>query len=134
MELTTVRASDFMTTKVVTLTPEMDVLDAMRLFAGHRISGAPVLDRHGKVVGMLTERDCLKTVVVASYHGERGCGSVSGFMSREVHAVDADTSLLDLADLFVKQKYRSYPVLKDNRLLGVVSRQDVVRAVLERAS
>lgn len=133
MALTTIMAKDFMTTEIVTLAPEMDVLDAMRVLAVNRISGAPVLDTQGNLVGMLTERDCLRTVVVASYHGERSHGPVQEFMSREVQSVDADTSLLDLADLFVSKPYRSYPVLRDNRLLGVISRQDVIRAILELA-
>lgn len=133
MALRTITAKDFMTTEIVTLTPRMDVLDAMRMLADHRISGAPVVDTQGNVVGMLTERDCLRTVVVASYHGERSHGPVKEFMSRDVHSVNADTSLLDLADLFVKIQYRSYPVLKDNRLLGVISRQDVIRAILDSA-
>lgn len=133
MALRTVTAKDFMTTSIVTLAPRMDLLDAMRVLAEHRISGAPVVDAQGNLVGMLTERDCLRTVVVASYHGECYCGSVAGFMSRDVQSVDADTSLLDIADLFVKRNFRSYPVLKDNRLLGVISRQDVIRAILELA-
>lgn len=133
MALATIRARDFMTTKIVTLRPGMDVLDAMRILADHRISGAPVVDVRGNLVGMLTERDCLRTVVVASYHGECRCGSVEGFMTRDVRYVDADSSLLDIANLFVEAKFRSYPVLKDNRLLGVISRQDVIRAVLELA-
>jgi len=131
--LKTVTARDFMTRAVVTLTPEIDLLDAMRLLAENRISGAPVIDAQGNVVGMLTERDCLRTVVVASYHGECCCGSVSAFMSTDVHSVDVDTGLLDIADLFVKDKFRSYPVLKDSRLLGVISRQDVIRAILKLA-
>ena len=133
MALKTVTAKDFMTSRIVTLTPEMDLLDAMRLLAEHRISGAPVIDTEGNVMGMLTERDCLRTVVVASYHGECCCGAVAAFMSTDVQSVDADTSLLDIADLFVKHKFRSYPVLKDNRLLGMISRQDVIRAILELA-
>ncbi len=133
MALKTVTAKDFMTSRIVSLTTEMDLLDAMRLLTEHRISGAPVIDAAGNVVGMLTERDCLRTVIVAGYHGECCCGSVARFMSREVHSVDAETSLFDIADLFVKNKYRSYPVLKDNRLIGMISRQDVIRAVLELA-
>jgi len=133
MALKTVTAKDFMTSRIVSLTPEMDLLEAMRLLAEHRISGAPVIDAEGNVVGMLTERDCLRTVVVAGYHGECGCGSVAGFMSTDVQSVDADTNLLDVADLFVKHRFRSYPVLEDNRLLGVISRQDVIRAILELA-
>lgn len=122
-----------MTSRIVTLTPEMELFDAMRLLAEHRISGAPVLDTDGNVAGMLTERDCLRKMVVAGYHGECCCGAVASFMSKDVESVDADTSLLDVADLFVKQKFRSYPVLKDNRLLGVISRQDVIRAILDLA-
>ncbi len=124
---------DFMTTPVVTLTPEIDVLAAMRTFADHRISGAPVIDDQGNVVGMLTERDCLKTLVVASYYSECCCGAVVGFMSEDVHAVEADTSLLDMAELFVKEKYRAYPVLDQSRLVGMISRQDVIRAILDLA-
>jgi len=131
--LKTVTAKDFMTSRIVTLVPEMDLLDAMRLLAEHRISGAPVIDTEGNLVGMLTERDCLRTVVVAGYHGECCCGAVAAFMSTDVQSVDADTSLLDIADLFVKHKFRSYPVLKDSRLLGVISRQDLIRAILELA-
>lgn len=133
MALQAVTAKDFMTAKIVTLAPDMDVLDAMRVLADHRISGAPVVDVRGNVVGMLTERDCLRTVLVASYHADSGGGAVAAFMSREVRSVDADTSLLDMADLFVNQKYRSYPVLRDGRLLGMISRQDVIRAILELA-
>lgn len=133
MALTTITAKDFMTTEIVTLAPDMEVLDAMHLLSDNRISGAPVVDTQGNIVGMLTERDCLRTVVIASYHGECCSGSVAGFMSQDISSVDADTSLMDLAELFVKGKYRSYPVLKDGRLLGVISRQDVIRAILELA-
>lgn len=128
-----ITAKDFMTTNVVSLTPTMDIIAAMRRFRAHRISGAPVIDDHGALVGMLTERDCLKSIVVAGYHGETGAGAVMAFMTREVVTVDAETSLLDIAQLFVTTIYRRFPVLEDGRVIGVISRRDIIRAVLELA-
>ena len=133
MPLAAITVKDFMTTKVVTLSPDMDLMEAMRVLAYHRISGAPVVDELGSVVGMLTERDCLRTVVVASYHGEGSCGAVAEYMSQDVRAVEADTSLLDMAELFISKRYRRYPVKHEDRLIGIISRKDAIRAVLELA-
>jgi CBS domain-containing protein len=134
MALTSITVKDVMTRKVVTLAPEMDVMDAMQVLARNRISGAPVVDTRGRVVGMLTERDCLRTVVVASYHGDLSCGAVAEYMSKDVTSVEADTSLLDIAESFINTKYRRYPVMHENRLIGFISRQDVLRAMLKLAA
>jgi CBS domain-containing protein len=121
---------DYMSGKLVTFTPEMDVIDAMHALVEHHIAGAPVVDHHGHLVGMLSEFDCLRTVLMASYHGERG-GPVSEFMSADVKTVDADMSIVDLAEVFIESGFRRYPVLKDNRLVGQISRRDVIRALVE---
>ena len=126
------RARDFMTPHVVTLTTDMELLDAIQLLVEQQISGAPVLDEQGNLVGIVTERDCLAQTVVATYHGEAG-GRVAEVMSGDVRTVDVDTSLMDIAESFVDSKYRRYPVLEDNRLVGIISRRDVLRAVLELA-
>lgn len=133
MALAAITAKDIMATKVVTLEPDMDVMDAMHTLAQHRISGAPVVNTRGTVVGMLTERDCLRTFVIASYHGEGSSGAVAEFMSHEVQSVEADTSLLDITELFVTTKYRRYPVMHDNQMIGIISRRDVIRAILKLA-
>jgi CBS domain-containing protein len=126
------RARDFMMPHLVTLTTDMELLDAIQLFVEKQISGAPVLDSQGNLVGILTERDCLAQTVVAAYHGEAG-GRVAEVMSGDVRTVDADASLMDIAESFVNSKYRRYPVLEDNRLVGIISRRDVLRAVLQLA-
>lgn len=121
---------DYMSGRLVTFTPDMDVIDAMHELIAHRIAGAPVVDHHGHLVGMLSEFDCLRTVLMASYHGERG-GPVSEFMHADVKTVDADMSIVDLTELFLQSGFRRYPVLKDNRLIGQISRRDVLRALVE---
>ena len=125
-----VRVRDFMVTKPVVFTRETDLLDAVRVLVDRHISGAPVVDERGNLVGVLTERDFLKAALVAGYHGERG-GCIGDYMTRDVEAVNADDSLLDVAARFVETKYRRYPVMEDNRVVGVVARRDVLRAVID---
>ena len=125
------RARDFMTARVLTLKPDMDVMDAMDLFVTQRISGAPVVDDRGSLVGMLTEQDCLKTVVQSSYHGSTVAGRVHEYMTREVETLDADVGLLEVAELLLDSQYRRYPVMDQNRVVGLISRRDVLRALLK---
>jgi len=127
------KVRDYMSGRLVTFSPDTDVLDAMRELVHHKISGAPVVDDHGHLVGMLSEFDCLKVVLSASYHGDPG-GPVSELMEPGVKTIDADMSIVDLAQLFLDSRLRRYPVLKDNRVVGQISRRDVLRALLELSS
>lgn len=127
-----IRARDFMTQKPVTFAPNMDLLEAANMLLERRASGAPVVDAHGNLVGVLTERDYLKAVLSATYHRDTG-GSVDDHMTRDVQTVDVEESLMDVAMRFVEAKYRSYPVMDGNRLVGIVSRRDVIKAVFELA-
>ncbi|UCF46864.1 MAG: CBS domain-containing protein [Myxococcales bacterium] len=124
------RIRDFMVSKPVVFTSDTDLLDAVRVLVDRRISGAPVVDERGNLVGFLTERDFLRAALVAGYHGESG-GCVGEYMSSDVQAVNADDSLIDVATRFIETKYRRYPVIEDNRVVGVVARRDVLRAVLD---
>jgi len=125
-----IRVRDFMVPKPVVFTRGMDLLDAVCVLIDRRISGAPVVDDRGNLVGVLTERDFLRAVLVAGYHGEGG-GCVEDYMTSDVRAVNADDSLLDVAALFIETKHRRYPVMEDNRLVGLVARRDVLRAVID---
>lgn len=121
-------AQDYMTGSLVTFTPDMDVMEAIRLLVDMRISGAPVVDEHGNLAGMLSEKDCLKVALSAGYHGEWG-GCVAEYMTPGVETVDADTSILDVARKFIEGHYRRFPVIKNNRLIGQISRRDVLKAL-----
>ncbi len=125
---TSISAKDFMTTSLVTFHPEMDIMEAIRLLLEKHISGAPVLDLLGNLVGMLSEKDCLKVALEAGYHGEWG-GRVDEYMSLNVQTIDADTNILDVARCFIEGDHRRYPVMMDNRLVGQISRRDVLKAL-----
>ena len=130
MSIRTAQVKDYMSAQLVKFTPGMDVLDAMHSLVQHRIAGAPVVDDHGHLVGMLSEFDCLKVVLTAGYHGDPG-GPVADLMVADVKTVDAGMSIVDMAELFLESGIRRYPVLKDNRLVGQISRRDVLRALVE---
>lgn len=126
--LRSVLVKDYMSANLVTFTPQMDVLNAIQMLVEHRISGAPVVDETGNLVGILSQKDCLKVALDASYHGEWG-GRVSEFMSRNAKTVEGETSILEVAEMFMNEEYRRYPVMEENRLIGQISRHDVLRAL-----
>ncbi|WP_455205185.1 CBS domain-containing protein [Kaarinaea lacus] len=133
MNYKTCYVKDFMSAAVVTLSPEMEIMHAVRLLVEKGISGAPVLDQYGNLVGMLTEHDCIKVVLNAGYYGELG-GQVLEFMHPQVETIDVDASILDVAEKFIHNEYRRYPVVDENRLVGQISRHDVLKALMALAS
>lgn len=130
MPIRSATVKDYMSGKLVTFRPDTDVLDAIHELVKHGISGAPVIDDTGNLVGMLSEFDCMKVVLTAGYHGEPG-GPVSDLMATDVKTVRAEVSIVDIADVFMKSGLRRYPVINGNRLVGQISRRDVLRALTE---
>jgi CBS domain-containing protein len=128
MSTKSVLVKDYMTRSMVTFKPDIDVLDAVSLLVKHRIAGAPVVDAEGNLIGMLSELDCLKIALHAGYHGDWG-GPVSDYMTAGVKTVDAEMSIVDLAQVFLDTRFRRFPVMQRNRLVGQISRRDVLRAL-----
>jgi predicted transcriptional regulator len=81
---------------------------------------------------MLSELDCLKVALDAGYYGDWG-GPVTNFMSPDVQTVDADMNIIDLAQQFETSRLRRFPVMHGNRLVGQISRRDVLRALSDLA-
>ena len=117
-----------MTTDVVTLKPDMDVLQAVAVLLKYRISGAPVVDASGALVGMLTERDCMKVALDAAFHQQSG-GTVADFMATDVVTVPAEEAIIDTVRRFYHGDYLRYPVVDGTGLVGVISRSDAMRAI-----
>lgn len=119
---------DYMARELVTFLPTDDIHVAMRTFVENRVSGAPVMDENDRLVGILTKKDCLKVVYQSSYHQDWG-GRVEDFMSHEVETLDAGMGILAAADHFAKSNYRRFPVLREGRMVGLISRLDILRAL-----
>jgi CBS domain-containing protein len=120
---------EYMTSNPVLFKPSTDVFEAIRKLLEHKITGAPVLDEHGKIVGAFSELDCLRITLHSTYYEGMG-GKVSEFMTKDVTSVDADASILELAEMFSRSTLRHFPVTDKGKLVGVVSRVDVLKALL----
>lgn len=123
-------ARDYMSQRLVVFSPDMDVGRAMEVLLEQQISGAPVVDGAGVLVGLLTERDCFAVAVNASYHQHPG-GKVADYMTRDVETVPADLDIVAVMERFLRGPYRRFPVVEEGRLVGLISRRDVLRAILE---
>lgn len=124
------KVRDYMSADVVTFAPSDSVMDAMSILLKEGISGAPVLDEDGDLVGVLSEVDLMEIVVQDSYYNENA-GIVSDFMQVAVEHVEPDMDILNLAQRFVRNHRRRYPVLQDCVLVGQISRRDVLRAAMQ---
>lgn len=128
----TFKVDDFMTRDVLTLRPDTDILQALAMFVDNDISGAPVIDRSGRLLGVLTETDFLRVALHGAYHGEPG-GRVEEYMSTDVVTARQGDNLVGLAERFLDTPYRRYPVVDaSGRLVGVIARRDVMRALKMR--
>lgn len=127
--LSKIDVKDYMTSRYVALTPDMDVLEAIQKLLNNRITGAPVLDAHGQIIGMFTELDCMKVVLDSAYNQDLG-GTVEEYMSKDTPTVDCETSIVEVAEKFAKTTYRNFPVVEDVELVGIISRTDVLTALV----
>lgn len=109
--------SDIMTTNVISVPATLPVKEVAALLNAHRITGVPVTDAQGRVVGVLSEFD------IIARHGV----TAAEIMSADVISVTADTDVSEVAQLLTDRRIRRVPVLKDGSLVGIVSRSDLLR-------
>ena len=115
---------DIMTCDVVAVTPMCKLQDAVELMLERRISGLPVLDDQQRLVGIISEFAAL----VLTYNGSASDDTVAEHMTRTVTSVEETTLLSDIADIFILNRFRRVPVTRDGKLVGIISRRDLMRA------
>jgi CBS domain-containing protein len=121
-------AKDFMATSLVTLAPDSDVFEAIGYLLKNQISGAPVQDSKGKFLGVFSEKTSMSVLVQAAYE-QLPSTQVSAYMNTDFdRAINEDMALQGCAELFLRTPYRRLPVLRDGKLVGQVSRRDVIQS------
>ncbi len=119
---------DYMDSHVATLRPETDILDAVGLLLEKRVTGAPVVDKSGRLVGILTEKDCLR-LVAAGVEGKLPLGNVATFMTPNPESIPPDMDVYFAAGLFLKRSFRRFLVVEDGKLVGAITRFDILRVI-----
>jgi len=142
------KAADVMTTNVITVTPESSIGDAARLMLQHRISGLPVLDQKGQLVGMVTEGDFLRRGEtgterrrsrwlefilgpdrLSSEYVQAYGRRIADVMTSNPVCITEDASLEDVVDVLERRRVKRLPVMRDGKLVGIVSRANLVQAL-----
>ncbi len=126
--LAKITVEDYMSKRLVTLGKDTEVIDAVKKLLDHKITSAPVVDQRGYLLGMFSEKDVMN-IVLETVYNQSMSGKVGDYMTTEVISVDADSSIVDLAEKFQQTSVRSFPVFQGNELVGIVSRTDVLRAL-----
>lgn len=127
---TAILARDMMTQNLVTLSPDLDVFSAIDILLRKRISGAPVVDSQGKYLGVFSESSSMRVIVNAAYDNLPDAGLMP-FVDMHAPTIEPDTEMLTICQTFLDQATRRLPVLENGRLLGQISRRDVMRRVIE---
>lgn len=122
-------ASAVMTQDLVTIRPDATIKEAIDLLISKQISGLPVVDDDRRLIGVITEFALLAMV----YDEKVQNHPVSQHMTREVITVEADDPINRIADLCIVHRVRRLPVMKDGRMVGLIARRDVLRAMHENA-
>ena len=147
------KAADVMTRTVASIVANASVVEALNLMLQNHVSGLPVVDADGNLVGMVTEGDFLRRAELdterhhprwlafllgeshlAREYVDAHARKVEEIMTREVSTVAEDTPLTKVVELMEENHYRRVPVVKDGRPVGVVSRADLIRAILKAAA
>lgn len=123
-------ARDFMTTKFVSVTPEMSVFEAIDLLVRKKVSGVPVIDAEGKLRGVLTAKDCIRVLANAHMSIQNGA-IVENFMSVIKFRLEPSMDLFAIATEFMKTNINTLPVIEGEELVGIIARQDMLKTMRE---
>lgn len=141
-------ASDLMTAPVVTVSPDTQVVEAVRLMLDRGLSGLPVVAKNGAIVGILTEGDLMRRVEIGNYgpsgslraffapgkyaedYVQAHARTVDDVMTRDVRCIAEDTPLARAADIMLTANIKRLPVTRDAKLVGILARRDLLKAIM----
>lgn len=123
------RIREFMDTVVPTLSPETRIMAAVDFLLRHRVTGAPVVDENGKLVGIITETDLLKLVTEGVQGEPPTDATVAEYMTTDVVTVSPTVDIYYIAGMFVANKFRRLPVIENDRIVGAITRFDLLRVI-----
>jgi CBS domain-containing protein len=119
----------YMRKDIITLRPDQSIDEAIDILLVYNLTSTVVVDEEGRVKGMLSEKDCLRIMIDSAYDNfPYRDHTVKDYMSDEIRSVTPDQTVADVAYEFLNSSFRRFPVMKDGKLVGVISRQDVLRA------
>lgn len=120
----------YMATDLVTFSPEDEIGFVIEKLMANRISGAPVMNEHDELVGLISEQDCLRVIIDSVYYNQPiSKHKVKDYMTTHIKTVSVNEDVVDVANKFLSNRFRRFPVVDERgRLLGQVSKRDILKA------
>ena len=120
------KIKDIMLKKVLTVTGNMPIEEVCDVLSKNKVSGVPVIDKSRKLIGYISEKD-----IIVSLSKKTKCKKTSDAMNKKVFFIKENTSLHEVARIFSDEEYRRLPVVKNGKLVGIVSRKEIMRRLVE---
>jgi len=122
-----VQAKSIMMKKVITVYADACIYDAMDILVKEKISGLPVVNTEGNLVGIVTEKDVMRLLFTGAADNHK---CVADCMTKDVVSFHPEDSVVDICALFITKPFRRVPIIEDGKLVGVVARRDIVSLLL----
>ncbi|HEG43523.1 MAG TPA: CBS domain-containing protein [Phycisphaerales bacterium] len=120
---------EMMSANVVTITEETTIPEAIALLVKHNITGLPVVDKTMKLIGIISEKDILKIAYsfqTKKYDSSNPANTIQSVMSTDIVSFDINDRISDICKCLMESEFRRVPILKDGRVVGIVSRKDLL--------
>ena len=129
---TSILVKDYMSKNVITFFNYDSIYLVMNTLSSNKISGAPVINKFGKIVGVISETDIMKHVLESRYYNmPTNKDSVSNFMTKTVDTITANKTIFDTASRFFESNRKRFPVMDGDKIIGIISRSDIITAALK---
>ncbi|ALJ05312.1 inosine-5-monophosphate dehydrogenase [Pseudalgibacter alginicilyticus] len=129
---TPLKVSDYMSTSLITFTPDQSIEDVMETLINNRISGGPVVNENHELVGIISEGDCIKQISESRYYNmPMQSDTIENHMAKNVETIDGNMNIFDAANKFLEAKHRRFPIVENGKLIGLISQKDVLKAAMQ---
>lgn len=129
---TPLKVSDYMTTDLITFTPDQTIESVMEAIIKHRISGGPVVNDKNELIGVISEGDCIKQISESRYYNmPMQDKTIEKHMAMNVETIDGNMNIFDAANKFLNAKRRRFPIVENGKLVGQISQKDVLKAAMQ---
>jgi CBS domain-containing protein len=123
-----ITAQSIMKSKVITVTPQTPIFDALQLLSRYKISGMPVINSENEVVGLLSEKDVLRLLIDKNSDHLK---TVESYMSRDVISFHENDDVVEICKFFIRANVRRVPIINAGKLVGIVSRRDILESIID---
>lgn len=132
VDTTSLTVSDYMTTNLITFTPDQSIEVVMQSLIKNRISGGPVVNEKNELIGIISEGDCIKQISESRYYNmPMQDQTIEKHMASNVETIDGNMNIFDAATKFLEAKRRRFPIVENGKLVGQISQKDVLKAAMQ---